>query len=248
MSALLRWNQSRVAAVPAFGRRRRLRRVAREPPRDVEVVELLGPDHAGERLALHQPRVGVGDALLAARRRTRRPRRPAARTTASKSANGSPAASAGRRRSRNVRRRRPGPSSTWWTAHFVPSPTGLTAPASPCDDEVVDAVLERARARPRPKGGGRWSRSRRTAAPRRARRTGAGGGDLGMARAGRRRRPPAARAARAAPRPRVQDQVLRNQSCGSRCSGAASGPRFSTVTRSSRSSGAALAYSTVTSW
>ena len=35
----------------ARGRRRRLRRVALEPARDVVVIELLAPDHAGERLA-----------------------------------------------------------------------------------------------------------------------------------------------------------------------------------------------------
>ena len=44
-----------------------------------------------------------------------------------------------------------------------------------------------------------------------------------------------------------QAQVLRNHSCGSTRSGAASGPRFSIVMRTARSSGAAFAYSTNTS-
>ena len=43
------------------------------------------------------------------------------------------------------------------------------------------------------------------------------------------------------------DQVLRNHSVGSTCSGAASGPRLATVMRTSTSSGAAFAYSTKTS-
>ena len=44
-----------------------------------------------------------------------------------------------------------------------------------------------------------------------------------------------------------QLQMLRAQNCGTRCSTAASGPRLVTVTRISVSSGAAFAYSTVTS-
>ena len=44
-----------------------------------------------------------------------------------------------------------------------------------------------------------------------------------------------------------QDQVFRNQSVGSTVSGAASGPRLSTVTRTRTSFGLAFAYSTSTS-
>ena len=53
-----------VAAVQALPRRRRLRRVARQPPRNVEMEVLLAPDHAGEGLALHRTRVLAGHALL----------------------------------------------------------------------------------------------------------------------------------------------------------------------------------------
>src|SRR5580692_2473165 len=44
--------------------RRRLRRVACEPSPHVEIVILLRPDHAGERLALHQLRILAGDVAL----------------------------------------------------------------------------------------------------------------------------------------------------------------------------------------
>ena len=52
--------------VTALRRRWRLQRVAFEPAADVEPIELLRPQHAGQRLALHQPRVRVGDAGVAA--------------------------------------------------------------------------------------------------------------------------------------------------------------------------------------
>ena len=48
-------------AAPAAAR---LGGVALEPLRHVVVVELLAPDHAGERLALHGAGVGVRDAAL----------------------------------------------------------------------------------------------------------------------------------------------------------------------------------------
>ena len=48
--------------------------------------------------------------------------------------------------------------------------------------------------------------------------------------------------------PAIQDaQSLRNQSVGSRCSSAASGPRLNAVILTRMSSGLALAYSTKTS-
>ena len=42
-----------VAAGLPLGRRRRLARVAAQPFAHVEVVELLGPEHAGQRLPVH---------------------------------------------------------------------------------------------------------------------------------------------------------------------------------------------------
>ena len=53
-----------VAAVFAFGGRRRLVRVAVNPFRHVVVEELFRPNHPGERLTLDVARVGVGDVLL----------------------------------------------------------------------------------------------------------------------------------------------------------------------------------------
>ncbi len=53
-----------VAAVLAFGGRRRLGGIAVEPFADVVVVKLLAPDHAGECLALDVAGVGVGDVVL----------------------------------------------------------------------------------------------------------------------------------------------------------------------------------------
>ena len=53
-----------VAAVPARGRRWWLRRVALQPSADIEVKELLAPDHSGKRLALDEARIGAVDALL----------------------------------------------------------------------------------------------------------------------------------------------------------------------------------------
>src|SRR5213080_3895359 len=53
-----------VAAMVAAFRRRRLERVALEPAPHVEVVELLAPQHAGERLALDAPHVLIRNAFL----------------------------------------------------------------------------------------------------------------------------------------------------------------------------------------
>ena len=77
----------------ALGRRRRLGRVAVEPAGDVVVVELLAPQHPGERLAHHQRLVGRRAGRASARRRTRRPRPAACATTWSKSAPSAVAAS-----------------------------------------------------------------------------------------------------------------------------------------------------------
>ncbi len=53
-----------VAAVLAPRGRRRLQRIAVQPPADVEVVKLLVPKHAGKGLALDAAHVLVGDVLL----------------------------------------------------------------------------------------------------------------------------------------------------------------------------------------
>src|SRR5262249_20267993 len=53
-----------VATVLATFGRRQLSRIALEPSPDVEVIELLAPEHAGEGLALDAPHVLVRDAFL----------------------------------------------------------------------------------------------------------------------------------------------------------------------------------------
>ena len=53
-----------IAPVPTLPGRGRLGRIAAEPLRDIEVEELLAPDHAGVGLALNAARVLVGHALL----------------------------------------------------------------------------------------------------------------------------------------------------------------------------------------
>ena len=47
--------------MPALRRRGRLDRIACEPFRHIVVKELRGPNHAGERLALHATCVGIGE-------------------------------------------------------------------------------------------------------------------------------------------------------------------------------------------
>ena len=49
-----------VAAMPAFNRGRRLRRIAVQPFGDVVIEILLAPDHAGESLSLHETNVVIG--------------------------------------------------------------------------------------------------------------------------------------------------------------------------------------------
>jgi len=53
-----------IAPMPAFWRWRRLGRIAGQPVADVVVIELLGPDHPGQGLALDQPRIFVGKVVL----------------------------------------------------------------------------------------------------------------------------------------------------------------------------------------
>ena len=91
-----------VAAVLAFRRRRRLGRIALQPFRHVVVIKLFAPDHARERLALHQPRVGIGDVLLQAGVKFVGLACGAGRKCASKSANGLP-----RRRAAGLREPQP---------------------------------------------------------------------------------------------------------------------------------------------
>ena len=59
MSRASRLSQPALRPVAAFRRWRRLRRVAVQPALHVVAVELLAPDHPGERLAGHQARVVV---------------------------------------------------------------------------------------------------------------------------------------------------------------------------------------------
>src|SRR5215467_13746154 len=54
----------RVALIGASCRRRRLPRIPFKPETDVIVVELLAPDHPGESLPLHEPRVVVALVFL----------------------------------------------------------------------------------------------------------------------------------------------------------------------------------------
>ncbi len=176
-------------------------------------VELLGPQHAGQRLALHEPgigvrhaalqrgveRVGLAAAAVHRRRRTRRTRRPSAR---------------GRSRSRSWRCRRPAVPRAVGRA-FGAAPQRADRGALAVHHAVVDAVLERAGACRRTAGRS-WSRSRRTATrrPRPPRRpAGAQAGWRALTRA------PSSRSSGFG-RPGSQDQSLRAQSCGRMCSGA----------------------------
>ena len=77
-----------VAAAQARRGRRMLARIAVEPARYIEMVELLAPDHARKCLALHRARIGRVDVALADRDRIRRPRAWRSDRSRSKSANG----------------------------------------------------------------------------------------------------------------------------------------------------------------
>ena len=221
--------------------RRRLRRVAVEPARDVVVVELLAPEHPGERLAQDERLVlrrggrrQLGVELVGlARRRSPRPRRsPAERVAAAM-----PRAGAGARAARPSRpaRRRAG-TRTRPSCPRV-GVDGLGAR----DDVVVDAVLRVRRRR----------RRRRTAAAcsSRSRRTARRGAPSARRELERRRGTGARSTTRSAPAPRgaagfaasaSQAHVFRNHAVGSTCSVAASGPAFVTRTVISRSCGSRL--------
>ena len=70
-----------VAGAPTGGRAQRMRLALAQPGVEVEVVGLLGPQHAGERLAHHRLGVIVDARRRDRRRRTRRPRPAASRST-----------------------------------------------------------------------------------------------------------------------------------------------------------------------
>ena len=53
-----------VPTVTTLGRRRWLRRVSLQPLADVVTVELLAPDHSGQRLTLHGPGIGIREIFL----------------------------------------------------------------------------------------------------------------------------------------------------------------------------------------
>ena len=231
---------ARVPAAEPRVRRRRLRRVAVEPARDVVGVELLAPEHPGQGLPEHERLVGASSRPASARRRTRRPRsrRSAARLRRSpprgcRGRPGRPQANAHRRRLAGL--------------DLEPVPEGgLRARLGgdrrrARDDVVVDPVLRR-----------RWSsRPCRTAARRssRCRRRARGGSPCATSssvprngcsvtmRAARPRAAAPAWSHRRRPRPRC---------CGTRRSGStwivsASGPAFVTRIVSSRSCGSAFA-------
>ena len=138
-----------VAAVPPLRRRRRLARVAVEPAGHVVVVELLAPEHAGERLAHHRGFVGrcrgrgeFGVELVG----LGAPLRHYPGEVRASAVAGSGPPPAGRRRSRSSAVW-PGPTvSRYQAAHLVPRRSGLTVSA-PGDDVVVDAVLRPSRGR-----------------------------------------------------------------------------------------------------
>ena len=93
-----------IPAMEPLRRRRRLRRVAAQPGRDVVIVELLAPQEPGECLPADVAAVGVERGRKHVRRRTRSPRRDAASKTVSNSAPKTPCAvdSSSRRRSSSV--------------------------------------------------------------------------------------------------------------------------------------------------
>ena len=227
-SALLRCRQSRLrprwrAAAAAAGRDRR-----RSHCVDVVVVELLAPEQAGERLALHQPLVVGQRRPAAARRRRRRPRPAAAAKSASKSAKGSAAAGVASRRQaqpQTVVAVAPGVDGARGSAPrpWCPSPSGLTAPRRPSTTALVEAVLDVRRA------GSATPHSRSTLVSFSVKSSSgvALAGQPVVAqvvvlgvheRLGRARCAAADGAARARRASRPQAQVLRNQSVGSRCS------------------------------
>ena len=59
MSALSMWNHSVFRTPCRADVEQRVALVLAQPPLEVEVVELLAPQHAGERLAVHPPLVFV---------------------------------------------------------------------------------------------------------------------------------------------------------------------------------------------
>ncbi len=245
MSALLRCGQSRVAPALAALGRRRLRGIAGEPFADVESSRTAWTT-AARRAPGAAPAARRGRRCRAAgRRRTRPPPRGARRISPSNAANGAAGCASGRSRSRSCARPPAAMSSCDVRGAFRALALRVHRAALAVHDAVVDAVLEEAR------------RLGRAVEPARV------GLVLAEQQLVRRRRcsqrigvtqsfsvstDPSGRA-RSTGRavPGFHDQVLRAQSCGSTCSRAASGPRFSTVIRIRMSSGAALAYSTVTS-
>ena len=86
MSKASKLRQRELRPVSRSGGRCRLGRVAVEPAVDVVVVQLLAPQHPGERLAHHLGLVRGRGRRASARRRTRRPRPVARPITGSNSA------------------------------------------------------------------------------------------------------------------------------------------------------------------
>ena len=226
MSAVVEMRPVGVAAVQALRRRRRLRRIAEQPAPHVVVVELLRPQHPGERLPLHHARVGIGDALLQRRVELIGLPPPASRERRSKSAKRGRGRSGGAEpQADRLRPARGDGERDVGGAFACPRAAGLIAARSPCTTKSLmpslkkpaacDAeqpahiglvlaeqqLVRRLDARRRI---GRHRRGARRAPCRRLAQTRRGRGMASLSRT----------------------RVLRAQSCGSTCSVAASGPRL----------------------
>ena len=160
---------TRTAARPAAG----LGGVAVEPAGDVVVVELLAPEHPGERLPHHQGLVGrrrcrgqlgvelVGLGPPGDHRSSSKSLPSASAATRGRSPEGAGAGAA--RRSRPARR------SAWYQkAHLVPRRSGLTVARPATTWSLMPSLGYGGRRTSRRRAARRWSRSRRTAASGRA--------------------------------------------------------------------------------
>ncbi len=238
MSLARRCAQSRVAPLPRARGGGGLGRIAGEPFAHVVMVELLRPEHAGQRLPLDEPHGRDPRWVPAGPRRTRPPRAARRRTPR-----------------RNPRRLRPARTRRAAAAAGSASPPGRGAGRSGAAHLVpgrpvggIGCRRRRRSGRSRPCGSPprgplpnrRWvlvsfsvnSQSVAASAKKRI------GGMLGMARPAPSRRIRPVSSGRGTPC--FHDQVLRAQSCGSSVRSAGSGPRLVAVTRISTSSGAGL--------
>jgi len=131
-----------VAPVLPFRRRGRLAGVAVKPLRNVEVVELLIPEHPGERLALHSAHVFVCDArvdgVIERVRLADVPREDLVEVT--KGIGLSRPRQAQAKLDLSPGRHRAPPNRS----HLRPSLGGVDGVLAALDDEIIEAVLEEA--------------------------------------------------------------------------------------------------------